>query len=307
MTLRDSRARFLAGETGKADYIRHRYGNAHATLFDYASYLAETDIAAIEVTDGEVVMRFRKSGIRMACPPGDHRVAPLETLNFGEYEREETAMILALAAPARCILDIGANMGWYALQLARANPACTVHAFEPIPSSFRFLQRNIALNRLPNIHAHQVAMGRAPGRIPFYFYPEGSGNASAANLAERTDAEVIECPVERVDDVVRSLRLDVDFIKCDVEGAELLVFEGAQDTLAARQPVIFTEMLRKWSHRFGYHPNDLLALLAGVGYRCFTVREGRLREIHAITDDTLDTNFFLLHEARHREQIAALA
>ena len=62
-----------------------------------------------------------------------------------------------------------------------------------------------------------------------------------------------------------------DFIKCDVEGAELLVFRGGQETLRRDQPIVFAELLRKWSKPFGYHPNDMLCLFRGLGYLCYAV------------------------------------
>jgi hypothetical protein len=52
----------------------------------------------------------------------------------------------------------------------------------------------------------------------------------------------------------------VDFIKCDVEGAELFVYQGAKATLMQQKPIVFTEMLRKWAAKFDYHPNDIIAL-----------------------------------------------
>ena len=84
----------------------------------------------------------------------------------------------------------------------------------------------------------------------------------------------------------------MDFIKCDVEGAELFVFQGGVATIRTQQPVIFTEMLRKWSAAFGYHPNDIIALLADAGYHCFTVHDGRLTPFLTMDETTVETNFF---------------
>jgi hypothetical protein len=53
-------------------------------------------------------------------------------------------------------------------------------------------------------------------------------------------------------------------IKADVEGAELLVVQGGLQTIAKYRPLIFLELLRKRSKPFGYHPNDVIQLLASI-------------------------------------------
>jgi hypothetical protein len=71
--------------------------------------------------------------------------------------------------------------------------------------------------------------------------------------------------------------------------------------------MLLLELLRKWSARFGYHPNDALDLLAEHGYRCFTAIEGgRLREFGRVLEDTVETNYFFLHREAHAEQITRL-
>jgi len=94
--------------------------------------------------------------------------------------------------------------------------------------------------------------------------------------------------------------ISVDIIKCDVEGAELLVYQGGIKTIETFKPVVFTEMLRKWSAKFGYHPNDIIALFSQQGYLCYC-NDGaqQLSCIREITEDTANTNFFFLHPEKH--------
>lgn len=306
MKLTDTRKDFLEGRISKPDFIRTMYESHHATLFDYAAYLKQTNIASIEITDDTVLMTSRDKRVRMACPLGDYRVAPVEVLNFLDYESDDSAMIMRLVASAENVVDIGANMGWYAINIARTYPACQVYAFEPIPRTYAFLERNISLNDVPNIHPHPFGLSSERKDLMFYFYPEGSGNASSANLSERVDAELIACHVERLDDFVRNSGLRVDFIKCDIEGAELFAFQGAKETLQMDKPIVFTEMLRKWAAKFDYHPNEIIALFSSIGYRCFYVKGGGLGEITEVTDETIETNFFFLHGEKHRREIEGL-
>jgi hypothetical protein len=63
--------------------------------------------------------------------------------------------------------------------------------------------------------------------------------------------------------------------------------------------LIFTEMLRKWSAKFNSHPNEIIDLLSGIGYRCFATRENHLIEIFSMDESTIETNFFFLHSEKH--------
>jgi len=304
MKIENTRNDFLAEKITKPEFIQSMYEKHHVTLFNYASYLKQTSIASIEITDDLVTVTFRDTNIQMICPPGDFRVAPIEALNFLDYEATDAAMIMRLISPNDCVIDIGANMGWYSINIAKAYPSSTVYAFEPIPQTYSFLEKNIKLNRVSNISAHHFGLSNKREDLTFYFYPEGGVNASAANLSERSDAELITCHVERLDDFVNENDLHIDFIKCDVEGAELFTFQGGIETLQRDKPIVFAEMLRKWAAKFGYHPNEIIDLFSSLGYRCFYTDGSRLKELVEMTDETIETNFFFLHTEKHASKIA---
>ena len=307
MKISDTRNEFLSCSLSKPEYIELMYQKHHAKLFDYADFIKQTNIARIEISDDSIIMTSRDKGVKMICPPGDHRVAPIETLNFLEYEPADSAMIFRLVPSDACVMDVGANMGWYSINIAKTYPSCKVHAFEPIPKTYSYLEQNIKLNQLKNVISYPFGLSSERKDLTFYFYPEGSGNASAANLSGRTDAELITCHVERLDDFVNANNLQVDFIKCDVEGAELFVFQGAEETLRKDKPIVFTEMLRKWAAKFNYHPNRIITLFSLLGYRCFYVDQSSLRELCEMTDETTETNFFFLHSEKHRQLLDGLS
>ena len=91
-------------------------------------------------------------------------------------------MMLQLIRPGMTVFDVGANIGWYSLNVARLMAGVQVHAFEPLPSTFGYLARNVALNSFTNIHLHHFGFSNKADTLTFYFYPEGSGNASATDL-----------------------------------------------------------------------------------------------------------------------------
>lgn len=305
MSLEEIRRAFDAQQLSKPAFIDAMHAR-HAALFDYAAWLPKTDIARIEISDGQVVMQSRRDGVRIACDPDDKRIAPIEILNFFDYERVDSDMIDRLLQDGDGILDIGANIGWYSIRLAKRLPKSPILAFEPIPKTHAQLKRNVALNGVPNIQLFDHGFSDQAQTLTFYYYPTGSGNASSAKLADVEGVQEIQCQVLPLDDYLAQHPAKVDFIKCDVEGAELLVFKGAVKTLGEQQPIVFSEMLRKWSAKFNYHPNEIIALFKGLGYRCFAASGAKLLEFQAITDETIETNFFFLHGVKHAAQIASL-
>lgn len=299
---------FINGACSKPDYINEMYDDFHSQLFTYAEWLAGTNVERIEISDGKVVMTSRDNGVKIVCPKFDKRVAPVEILNFGEYELVDSNMILELVEPGSCVLDIGANMGWYALNIAKLQPDTTVHAFEPLLSTYAALTENVRMNALSNIHTYNFGFSSKKQDLEFFFYPEGSGNASSANLSDRDDVQMVICHVEVLDEALTELKLPkVDFIKCDVEGAELFVFKGGLRTLAQDKPVVFTEMLRKWAAKFDYHPNEIIDLFVSLGYQCFTASvDKKLHKFGHMDEKTQETNFFFLHEEQHAAVIKRL-
>jgi len=281
----------------------HEY---HVRLFEYADYIRDTEIASIEICDEGVIVTYRGSGVRLFCDQDDRRITPIETLNFGSYEQVEARLFFHIVGEGKTFVDIGANVGWYSLTAARRFPHLTIHAFEPIPRTFGYLTRNIVLNRANSVKAYNFGLSERDETVTFFYSPEGSGNASARDLSGTPSVTKIPARVRRLDDVVVQEGLRIDTIKCDVEGAELFVFRGALETFKTQRPAIFTEMLRKWSARFDYHPNEIISLLRGLGYLCFTVRNDGLAEFTVMDDSTTETNFIFLHPATHEGHIRRL-
>jgi FkbM family methyltransferase len=277
--------------------------DCHKALFEYTDFIRSTDIKRIEITDDQVVMTSREYGIKMICDPFDRRIAPIETLNFDYYEKTDSDMILRMTKGCKNIFDIGGNFGWYSLLWAKVCPDAQLFTFEPVPRTFGYLQKNIDLNGFNNIKLFNFGFSDSTQELSFFYYPEGSGNASIANLSEAEGVLSVTCKVKRLDDFVKESQSYIDFVKCDVEGAELLVFKGGIETIRRDKPIVFAELLRKFAAKFNYHPNEVIELFRSCGYRCFTAHESTLVGIDVIYDQTVDTNFFFLHEEKHADKI----
>lgn len=305
MTLRELKNDFKNGKIAKADYINSMH-ELHKTLFEYSEFIKETDIRLIEISDDSVIMTTRTNDIKMICDKDDKRIAPIEILNFDHYEREDFDMIMTLIEDGFRVFDIGGNIGWYSINIAKSKKEVEVLTFEPIPKTFDYLTRNLAINNIANVKPFNFGFSNKEQELTFYYYPGGSGNASSANLSEGADVEKIVCRVKKLDDFAESNNLTIDFIKCDVEGAELFVFQGGAESIRKHKPVIFAELLRKWAGKFNYHPNEVISLLKDMGYRCFVVSGSQLVEFFTMDEQTIETNFFFLHAEKHEEKIKNL-
>ena len=102
---------------------------------------------------------------------------------------------------------------------------------------------------------------------------------------------------------MKNNNISIDLIKCDVEGAELFVFKGGIETLKKDKPIIFSEMLRKWSKQFGYHPDDIIKLLADIGYHCYGYINDKIEKIDFVTPELETTNFFFFQKTKHKKQL----
>ena len=306
MSLQKLEEAFIKGETPKADFISSMYKNNHSLLYEYSEFIKNRDIQKIEITDSSVIMTSRELGIKIICNKFDERIAPIEILNFGNYEKKDSDMIFKLVNDEDTIFDIGGNIGWYSICLDKIKKNVEVHTFEPIPSTYESLIANAKING-SKIKINNFGLSDKKEDLVFYFHKEGSGNASAAIMNDTRQNTEIKCHVDTLDNYFIDQNLTkLDFIKCDVEGAELLTFKGAMRTIENYKPIVFTEMLRKWSAKFDYHPNDIIKLFCDIGYKCYFVTTNKFSEIKEMTNETVETNFFFLHQEKHKHQLKEL-
>lgn len=297
--IESDRRSFAQKKIEKPDFIKKMYSDWHSYLFEYAEAIEPTNVARIEITNNEVIVTTKDRGLHFIAIKNDRRIAPIAMLNFNDYELQETRMVMNLVKDNATVFDIGANVGWYSINLAAANRNAAIHAFEPIPKTFSALQKNVTLNRLNNVTLNNFGLSNHPGEFPFYYYSEGSGNASMANLSERTEIERVNCALSTIDDYSLQNNVSVDFIKCDVEGAELFVFQGGLETIKRDKPIVFSELLRKWAAKFNYQPDEILSFFDEIGYSAFTVLDEKLVLFSSMDETTVETNFFFLHKKNH--------
>jgi len=158
------------------------------------------------------------------------------------FEPEMVNLFKVLATDSKTILDIGANIGCTALLFSKL--ADTVWAFEPSPSTFSLLEKNISNSGLSNIHAQNIGIGDLQCKSEITFAPSNRSGGFVSNQTQASKGHVTETIVIRtLDEFVRSQGVkDIDFIKIDVEGFEGKVIQGGGATLLENKPLVVLEL-----------------------------------------------------------------
>lgn len=299
---------YKAKEIAKYDYI-DKMQSFNKTLFYLSKRLKNTDIHKIEIQDDLLLFTTRKDHIKLVFNGLDRRGVPFDILNFDYYEKEDEEVLFCLLKRDSVILDIGANIGWYSLLFSKRIPQSKIYAFEPIQDTYKNLVTNINLNKSGNIFPFSLGLSEKKGFLPYYYFPEGSVLASEKNLINCPKAKPVICQVDTLDAFISAQKFDrLDFIKCDVEGAELSVIKGGLLSIKRFFPILFIELFERWTLQFNYHPNDIIYFLKTIGYKCFLANKGRL-SICAIYKETEEErlNFFFLHSLKHKDLINTLS
>jgi len=198
------------------------------------------------------------------------------------FEEGEQLFVQRYLRPGMTVLDVGAHHGLYSVLASRlVGAAGRVVAFEPSPRERRMLHVHLRLNRCRNVEVVPSAVGDGPGEVEFFIclgIETGCNSLRPPNVDE---------PIRRVHVCVDSLdahvsRLGVgrvDFLKMDVEGAELDLLRGASRLLGGQsRPVILCELADVRAEPWGYRCVEVFDCLTPLGFDWFSIEpDGRLR------------------------------
>lgn len=195
---------------------------------------------------------------------------------------------LSLIRRGDVIADVGANVGAHAAMFANLVGASgEVFAFEPLPANLGALGRTLdARTDFANVTIIAAAVGNpdsAGEQVTMNVPGDDLTQASLAvqsggSWASGTNVRQISCALTSLDHEAEARRITrLDFVKIDVEGAELEAVKGGATTLRKLKPVLYCEVYEKWTDAFGYSPADLFAAVRSLGYtEARIIREGEV-------------------------------
>lgn len=152
-------------------------------------------------------------------------------------------------ADARCVIDIGANIGIFTMAVKLKAPEAAIYAFEPISDTFHVLEQNVRLLECADVYLYNVAVGSQDhGKEAFTFFPNMPGNSTAIPALKDDQKPVMDhilgketsdflhqseprtAQVRTLSSIMREQGITgVDYLKIDVEGSEISVLDGIEE------------------------------------------------------------------------------
>ena len=239
----------------------------------------------------ELVLRL-KDGSALVVPATLDSLSTYVVLEQEDWFEKEISFFSGYLKPGMNVLDIGANIGVYAIQAARrVGPSGHVHAYEPGSEARNFLLRSVAENGLTNITVSASAVSDRNGesRLIFGFSSElnqigKDGAGEAVRLVSLDDEDqAIVWPL-------------FDVIKLDAEGEELRILNGAARFLERHAPLIMFEVRHS-----GVFASDLIAAFRARGFGIYRSLVGAPLLVPVAESDPIDggeLNLFAANPAR---------
>jgi FkbM family methyltransferase len=169
-------------------------------------------------------------------------------------------------------IDVGANIGRYSLYLAKKFPNTLVIAIEPDPEAYLALIKGVQANSLNNVIALNLAAYNSNG----YVVLSRKRSSTISSIVNRTNTfEMVKVRAMRIDDLVKKLNMNsIDIVKIDVEGAELYVLQGFEESIKKFKPRIIIEVTKR-------NKEDVIKFFTKVGYNCKSIIKNLATEYFA--------------------------
>ena len=226
---------------------------------------------------------WTNEGFRMLVSPHDYMSFGI--FFFGEYDRLMSDFLKFHVPEGATCWDVGTERGWFTLLMGSlVGPSGRVDGFEAFPPNHEKLIQNIAANGFTWVNTYNAAISYRTDKM--YFVPPSDEVTHQVNYLEDcggvgylTSAYkdgCIEVGTITLDDHAEATGLSrLDFVKLDIEGAEVAALQGGECTIRKFKPIIAVEYNRDTALRAGTSVEELDALLNQFGYDRFTF-SGRL-------------------------------
>jgi FkbM family methyltransferase len=199
----------------------------------------------------------------------------------GLNDFEDMSFLVHYLRPGDVFVDVGANIGAYAV-LASAAAGAKTYAFEPSPAALHALRANVALNHIADcVSVEPYAVGRAPGSVPIS--TEGPSAMHHIEPGSSRSSSVIEMRT------IDSYDLRPAIMKIDVEGYEAEVLAGAMETASRPELVAIITENSDDSDKYGDGVLSVASFMSHHGFTAVTYdpRQRLISPRHKRSDNTL--------------------
>jgi FkbM family methyltransferase len=215
-------------------------------------------------------------GLKCSLPDGEV-VRVLPACRFVSWNVAEYRAFKEAVAEGHTALDIGANVGCYALLLGQwVGPQGRVFAFEPASDTFSKLSKHIRLNSLSDrVTPVEAAVSDSTATATFLALDYHGMNRLAVEQDQVDQSRIVTVPTVTVDEFCAREKIAPDLIKIDVEGFELAVLRGARETIKGRgkELALFIEIHPTTWGEIGLSKSDLIEELDRQGLKALPLRD----------------------------------
>jgi FkbM family methyltransferase len=184
--------------------------------------------------------KFEYEGLTFYNAIKDSSVESSIITNRG-YEPEVLKEMKSTLNNSSVFIDGGANIGFFSLIASKiVGSTGNIIAFEPTPSTFSYLIKNIKINNINNIIPSEKGLSSSTKQLPFLLKknPEENSIISGKGKNLQDKEEIIMVNTITIDKFCAENKIQkVDLIKLDIEGQELEAIKGAKKTLSINQNV----------------------------------------------------------------------
>jgi FkbM family methyltransferase len=197
--------------------------------------------------------------------PAWDRVMRVGIEQTGAWEPEETVWLAAHASEATLALDIGANVGYHAITIARAvGPTGRVIALEPDPFNYELLLANLRINAVHNVCALNVAAGDRNGMVEFTRDPVNAGDHRTYRRQGSDAGSVIRVPMIRIDDL--RIQHRVGLALTDTQSFDHRVIRGMHRLIERDHPPMLVEFWTEGMAELADDPAEAITYYRSLGY-----------------------------------------
>lgn len=190
----------------------------------------------------------------------------LELRKNGIYENTETNIIRSILNYSDVVLDLGANIGYFTLIMAKQ---CKyVFSFEPDPINYNILSKNIELNKVENVELYQYAIGENIGKIDLHLCEFNTG-MHRIYKSQYCKGGIIKVNMTTIDKLISDgiITDNIKFIKMDLEGSEFGALRGMKNLLEERKPTVLMEFHPLGIEEYKANPEEQYNFMKNFGYK----------------------------------------
>lgn len=192
---------------------------------------------------------------------------------FGCYEQFELEIVFKHLKKGSIVADVGANIGYHSLLLSHhVGRNGKIYSFEPDNANFVLLNKNIAVNRISNVEAHQLAVADKNCDLRLYL-----------SEVNRADHVIFPTKEHKLYNEVKAVSLDnffsgsnrhVDYVKVDIQGAENTALKGMHKIIKNNPNLFLTmEFWPEGLKRAGTKPDQFINHILSLGFKLYNISE----------------------------------